>query len=92
MTPKQRTLARHALGLPNKKKTAYRNHFCINSDSPDYSEWESLVSKKMAVKACVREGWSGDFFYLTLSGAKNALWGDEHLSREVTKEARKLSP
>lgn len=92
MTPKQRTLARHALGLPNKKKTAYRNHYCIGPDSPDYSEWEDLVSKKMAVKVTAGKEWAGDFFYLTFSGAKDALWGDEHLSREIAAQAREVGP
>ena len=91
MTPKQRDLARHALGLPNKKKTAYRNHYCIEPGSPDYLQWEDLVSKKMAVKALGGKEWSGDFFYLTFSGAKAALWGDEHLSREVAAKARELT-
>jgi len=88
MTPKQRNLARHALGLPNKEKMAYRNHYCIGADSPDYPQWEGLVLKKMAVKSHGGENWSGDFFYLTFSGAKAALWGDEHLSREVAAHAR----
>jgi hypothetical protein len=28
LTDRQRELARHALGFPNKKNTSYRNHFC----------------------------------------------------------------
>ena len=82
MTAKQIEMARHALGLPNKKNTTYRNHFCIPPGSEGYEDWEQLVADGMAVKAIGGAGWSGDFFYLTLTGAKAVLQTKEHLSRE----------
>lgn len=31
MTPEQRDLARHALGLPNKAMRSWRRHYCVGS-------------------------------------------------------------
>ncbi len=88
MTAKQRELARHALGLPNRTNTTYRNHFCIGKGGDGYKEWEDLVSQGMAVKAEAGPEWVGDFFYLTLKGAQAVLLGKEHLSREDAAKMR----
>lgn len=88
MNDKQRELARHALGLPNKKNMSYRNHFCIDVGSDDYDQWEDLVSKGLAVKALGGKNWSVDFFYLTLEGAKSALLPKEHISSEDAQRMR----
>jgi hypothetical protein len=90
MTEKQKQLARHALGLPNKENTTYRNHYCIGVGGDSYSDWEDLVSKGLAVK---RTGphWGGDdMFYLTLEGARQALGPREHISREDAQNMRSL--
>jgi hypothetical protein len=90
VSPKQRELARHALGLPNRTKTSYRNHFCIGAGNPDHAEWEKMVEAGEAVK---RSGpnWGGDdMFHLTLEGALKAREPKEHLSREDAAMMRQL--
>ena len=88
MTPTQIELARHALGLPNKKNMSYRNHFCIGVGGDGHADWEDLISKGLAVK---RTGphWGGDgMFYLTLKGALMVRGPKEHISREDAEEMR----
>jgi hypothetical protein len=90
MTDKQRQLARHALGFPNKKNTSYRNHFCTGEGSTDYPEWLEMVANGEAVR---RTGpyWGGDdMFYLTLKGGLAARDPKEHLSPEETVRMRAL--
>ena len=82
MTARQRAFARHALGLPNNQNTTYRNHFCIDKGGDGYEDWEDLVRQKLAVKAPGRDYWVGDFFYLTLAGARQVLGSIEHIGRE----------
>ena len=90
MTKEQTSLARHALGLPNRKNTSYRNHFCIGAGGDSYTEWEAMVAQGDAVK---RTGphWGGDdMFYLTLKGALAAREPREHISREDAANMREL--
>jgi hypothetical protein len=90
LTGRQRELARHALGFPNRKNTSYRNHFCAGAGHPDYAEWKGMVAQGFAVK---RTGphWGGDdMFNLTLKGALLARDAKEHLSREDTAAMREL--
>ena len=82
MTERQIEFSRHALGLPNKKSMTYRNHFCVGEGSDGYSEWDDLVAQGLAVKAAGGTEWCGDFFYLTMEGAKQVLLPKEHISRE----------
>ena len=89
MTDKQRQLARHALGLPNKQKTSFRNRFCASPGSDDFAEWEAMVSQGEAVKF-PSSLWGGDsMFHLTLKAALAAREPDEHISREEAMEMRK---
>ena len=88
MNEKQRDLARHALGLPNQTNTSYRNHYCIGAEAEEYQEWEGLVSLGLAVKALGGANWVGDFFYLTLEGARAVLLPTEHISREDAEKMR----
>ena len=88
MSDKQRELARHALGLPNEQNTTFRNHYCVGPENPDYAKWEDLVEKGLAVKALGGQNWCGDFFYLTLEGAREVLLPDEHISREDAEKMR----
>lgn len=74
MTEKQRELARHALGFPNKRNQSYRNHFCTGPGSLDFDDWEDLVAKGLATKRTI--------FYLTLKGALMVCGPKEYLSRE----------
>ncbi len=92
MTPSQRELARHALGLPNRKNTSYRNHFCAGPGHTDWENWQNMVAGGYAVR---RDGplWGGDsMFHLTLKGALFAREPKEHLSREDTQMMRDLEP
>jgi hypothetical protein len=75
MTPKQRNLALHALGLPNRENVAYRNHYCAAPGSPEYGEWEEMVRLGMATRMLGGSERSGDFFYLTSAGKEAALGG-----------------
>ena len=91
MTPKQRELARHALGFPNKKNVSYRNHFCTGVGGDGYDDWQDLVSQGLAVKQ-TSSLWGGDdMFYLTLDGALMARDPKEHLSQEDTAHMRKAA-
>jgi hypothetical protein len=93
MTDRQRELARHALGLPNKKNTTYRNHFCIGPGGDGYEDWEDLVSKGLALKCagahCNRPWGENDMFYLTLKGALMVREPKEHISREDAADMRR---
>jgi hypothetical protein len=82
LTSKQRALARHALGLPNKSHQSSRNHYCTSVAGNDRTEWEAMVAQGDAVKG------SGDFFHLTLKGALEAREPEEHVSREDAERMR----
>lgn len=82
MTPEQRALARHALGLPNKKMVSNRNYFCTGEGSTDYPHWEAMVENGDALRR-TSSLWGGDnMYYLTRKAALEARESDEHLSRE----------
>lgn len=82
MTPEQRKLARHALGLPNGKRRSFRNRFATDG-GPDNDAWRAMVE---AGFARMRPGveWMGgmDAFWLTRSGAEAALEPGERLCSE----------
>lgn len=83
MTPYQVELGRHALGLPNKRKTSYRNHFCAGLAHSDYSYWAEMVRNGYAKKHSATEITGGDdLFVLTKAGALLCLSGDEKLDVE----------
>jgi hypothetical protein len=77
MTPQQRELARHALGLPNDNYVSYRNHFVIEAGDT-YEMWRGLVANGYA---CAARG-KQCYFYLTRKGAEAALDFGESLSLE----------
>lgn len=83
MTPQQIELARHALGLPNKRKMTFRNHYVTAKDGDDYLTWCQMVE---AGDARGRNGSAlsgGDpVFWLTEQGARAALKHGEHLDPE----------
>ena len=78
MTPRQIELARHALGLPNRRGVAYRNHFVAGHGHSDFEEWNEMVSRGLAtVRRAVKTIGGQDFFRLTIHGACPALkWGE----------------
>lgn len=99
MTDTQKKLARHALGLPNKTKTSYRNRFCIGPGGDGYEEWRGMVEAGEAVErkgtdadaSAGTSAFGGDsMFFLTLKGGLAARLNDEHLSREEAQEMRRI--
>lgn len=73
MTPEQRDLARHALGLPNSKRKSYRNHFVTGAGSLDYDHWQAMVAAGDATRRDGNELTGGDdLFRLTRQGAEAA--------------------
>uniref|UniRef100_A4WTA8 Uncharacterized protein n=1 Tax=Cereibacter sphaeroides (strain ATCC 17025 / ATH 2.4.3) TaxID=349102 RepID=A4WTA8_CERS5 len=83
MTPRQIELARHALGLPNRRKQSYRNHFVTGPGAPDYDAWEAMVTDGFAKKFRGGALSGGDpVFILTPKGAMAALERGERLDPE----------
>ena len=84
MSPRERELARHALGLPNKMRISYRNRFVAGPGHEDYNDWMQMVADG---NAAVRIGstlpYGGDsLFWLTEAGARQALNPREKLDPE----------
>lgn len=80
MTTKQRELARHALGLPNQKKTSYRNHFVCGPGHDDYEDWLWMAQSGLAKHRNMDEISGGDeVFWLTREAALEALDRGEKL-------------
>ena len=78
----QRRLARHALGLPNRQNTAYRNHY-VTGLSPEYDAWMAMVGYGFAKTKVGTELTGGEqLFWLTYEGALAALDAGEGLDRE----------
>lgn len=82
MTPDQRRLARHALGLPNRFDRSYRNRYVTAETDPT---WQAMVAAGLArCETWSRPGWSvpSALFSLTFEGAKRALDPGETLDLE----------
>jgi hypothetical protein len=80
MNQKQTDLARHALGLPNKRNRSYRNYFTAGFGHNDYDEWMAMVTLGDAVRREKPKGLGGDdLFWLTLDGARQVLRPKETL-------------
>lgn len=89
LTPKQREIARHALGLPNSRRTSYRNYFRTGVGSPTHHMWNEMVELGAAfVHRAVETSGGNDFFYLTFIGAESALNPGEKLDPEDFPEPR----
>lgn len=83
MTPTQRELARHALGLGNEHARSYRNHFVAGRDHADHPDWMDMVRAREAVCWPNRKSFGGDdLFKLTACGARAALNDGESLDPE----------
>lgn len=82
MTPRQKELARHALGLPNERKRSYRNRFFTAPTiaNPDFVDWSSMVA--IGCARGVRETDLLAHFWLTRKGAEAALEKGESLDLE----------
>jgi hypothetical protein len=82
MTPAQISLARHALGLPNKSRTSYRNRFFASDGHGDFPEWYGMCWAGLARMSPALYGEDLHLFYLTPAGAQGALLPRERLSLE----------
>jgi len=83
VTPEQRSLARHALGLPNDRRRSYRNRYVVEKEAGDGVLWMDLVSKGMARHRPGNPLTGGmDLFWLTAEGARAALDPRESLCPE----------
>lgn len=80
MTPQQRTLARHALGLTDGRKQSYRNSYVAALHSFHEMAWDDLVRAGMAERGLDRKSTVG--FCLTEAGARAALDPGEMLDPE----------
>lgn len=78
MTPAQRELARHALGLPNDRQRSYRNRYFAAEGGGAAAQWLAMCATGEAERA------EGDprRFCLTLTGARAALAAGENLCPE----------
>ncbi|MBP7337676.1 hypothetical protein [Niveispirillum sp.] len=82
MTPEQRTLARHALGLPNDRHTSYRNRFITGKGSLNHPAWAAMVAAGDAECSSTNNPVNNDYFWLTRQGAEKALNARETLCSE----------
>lgn len=78
MTPRQRDLARHALGLPNRNRRSYRNRFLTGGACPDWRAMEAAGLARSQPTDRLGRAW----FHLTRAGAEAALDRGERLCRE----------
>jgi len=79
MTPEQREIARHMLGLPNRTRRSYRNRYCSDA-TPELLAMESAGWLKRSPKA--RMMTVEDMWFLTEDGARLALSKGERLDPE----------
>lgn len=80
MTPTQRDLSRHALGLDGRRRQSYRNHFVTGEGCADHVEWMAVVDAGHAWRRAGNELTGGDdLFRLTRAGAELALNPHERL-------------
>lgn len=84
MTPEQKALARHALGLPNAARTSHRNRFVTGPGCVDFHHWMDMVDAGLARRRCGTTLPFGgdDLFRLTRAGADQALEPGEQLDPE----------
>ena len=98
MTPAQRSLARHALGLPNGRNRSFRNRYVVPPHDPAHAGWVKMVAAGWARDVRPRSAppsgqagqpvggmagiGAGDTFCLTLEGAGLAVEPGERLDPE----------
>ena len=85
MTPRQKELARHALGLdnPDARKRSYRNRYICGFKSPGFTAWMRMVRDGNAVREPFGSYTYDRFmFSLTAAGAQAALEKGESLDTE----------
>lgn len=80
MTPSQRNMARHALGLDGERKRSYRNRFVAALGGSIENEWNDLCRCGLAERG--RDCAATVGFCLTGAGAREALDPGEILDPE----------
>lgn len=82
MTPRQREMARHALGLPNPRGRSYRNRYvAAYMPGPVIDDWDAMVKAGDAERmSTIYSG--GVRYWLTEQGARKALNDGETLCPE----------
>jgi hypothetical protein len=82
MTPAQRELARHALGLPSPGGRSFRNRYFTPAQGRVTEEWRAMVAAGEAEGGKPARRMSTIFFSLTRKGAELALDPGEWLCPE----------
>lgn len=84
MTPRQKELARHALGLDGTRKRSYRNRFFAGPGHDDFEDWCDMVLAGYArgSQPDPERGRTDHAFWLTRKGAHAALNKRESLCPE----------
>lgn len=92
ISPSQKGLARHALGLGRNHKVSYRNNFVAPKGTAQHDDWTKLVMAGYAVKHRERPAIFGgsDLFSLSRVGAEKVLLPGENLGPEDFPEHRPL--
>lgn len=82
LRPAQIELARHALGLPNRNHTSYRNRFVAGGGHYDHGDWLAMTDAGLAERFSTALYGGADLFMLTRTGAEAALRPGESLDAE----------
>lgn len=82
MTPTQRKLARHALGLKDGQLQSFRNRYYAYESTPTGRSWLAMIKAGEATAEAVVTGRSLRLFQLTQHGALLALDPGETLDPE----------
>lgn len=85
MTPTQKLMARHALGLPNDKRRSYRNYYTAPLGSATEAAWDGLVSMGFAHRG--EKPSTLARYCMTYKGARAVLYPGETLDTEDFPEA-----
>jgi hypothetical protein len=82
LTPEQHRLARHALGLGDRrKKRAYRNRYNADEGSDADREWSAMVDLGASLRVR-RKDVPGVLYILTIRGALAAMESHETIDAE----------
>lgn len=81
MSPAQRALCRHALGLPNDGKRSYRNRYYARAGTMQYRSWMAMCRNGLAERNRFVPG-ELRLFWCTRTGAALALMNNETLDKE----------
>lgn len=91
MTPRQKELARHALGLDGRRQQSYRNRFFAGPGHDDYEDWVAMVLEGNARGRGPDPDHRPDHaFWLTRKGAMAALNEGVEAVRDALRAARDI--